>query len=275
MPLSARQPRGCIKLHCRPKLFVAEMVFFLENSLWIRRCPFSSCIVRLWLSVLVRICLPSCLCQVTVGCGEPRATQWRVIFSPTLAVMSTGASENNGPAVRRGVDFPLCIFCEKNKLHVENWSVGSPPTSRLTVPAEVPAGLLATQVYWPASTSWTPRIWSVPRFTSCSTKGAEPTSSSPGKKWDSSVTIYSPPCRWRVRCSFVVHQTGTLHVKRHFLHPGAMLLSHLHCFIFITIAVCPIFWAYIFLFYIVGILWTAKEKFDCTEKHVFSLCIWQ
>lgn len=69
---------------------------------------------------------------------------------------------------------------EKYKYYVENCSVASPPTTRLTVPEEVPAELLATQLYWPASTSCTPRMCSVPRCTSCSTKGAEPTSSSPG-----------------------------------------------------------------------------------------------
>lgn len=73
------------------------------------------------------------------------------------------------------VKFPLCTFWGKYKL-----CVVLPPTSRATVPAEVPAELLATQLYWPASTSWTPRMCRVPRWTSCSTKGAEPTSSSPG-----------------------------------------------------------------------------------------------
>lgn len=61
-------------------------------------------------------------------------------------------------------------------------SIYSPPTSRITVAEEVPAGFLATQLYSPASFSCTPRICSVPRCTSCSAKGTEPTCRSPEKK---------------------------------------------------------------------------------------------
>ncbi|TNN86544.1 hypothetical protein EYF80_003314 [Liparis tanakae] len=76
--------------------------------------------------------------QVTAGCGKPRAVQRRVIFSPTLAVTSTGASENNGPAVEGRREISVMWNTQV---------VVSPPTSRLTVPAEVPAELLATQLY--------------------------------------------------------------------------------------------------------------------------------
>lgn len=88
----------------------------MDNSPWIRRCPFSSCMV--WLSALVRICLPFGLRQVTVGCGEPQAVQGRVTFSPMLAVTSTGASENNGPTVEGGVSFCLRKFSVKYRVCV-------------------------------------------------------------------------------------------------------------------------------------------------------------
>lgn len=67
----------------------------------------------------------------------------------------------------------------------------SPPTSTLTVPEEVPAGLLATQLYWPASTSCTPRMCKVPRRSSCSTKGAEPTSSSPANTKQTKLLVFT------------------------------------------------------------------------------------
>lgn len=88
----------------------------MENSPWIRRCPFSSCTVLLWLPV--RICLPSCRCQVTVGWGEPRAVQGRLTFSPMLAITSTGASENNGPTVNRGESLTLYTFWRQRQLCV-------------------------------------------------------------------------------------------------------------------------------------------------------------
>ena len=42
-----------------------------------------------------------------------------------------------------------------------------------------------------------------------------------------------------------------------------------HCFTLFIFVV----YIYIYLFYIVGILWTAKEEFHCTEEHVFLPCM--
>lgn len=80
----------------------------METSPWIRRCPFSSCAILLWLPV--RICLPSWRCQVTVGCGEPRAEQRSVTFSPIWAIRSAGASENNGASVKARENLTLCTI---------------------------------------------------------------------------------------------------------------------------------------------------------------------
>lgn len=73
---------------------VAPRSSFTGTSPWIRRCPLSSCIILPWLPE--RMWPPSCLRQVTEGCGEPRAVHGRVTFSPMLAITSTGTWENNG-----------------------------------------------------------------------------------------------------------------------------------------------------------------------------------
>lgn len=73
----------------------------------------------------------------------------------------------------------LCIHLEGSFVWA-HWSADSPPTFRVTVPVAVPAGLLATQVYWPASTSCTPRMRRAPWGTSRPANGVEPTSNSPG-----------------------------------------------------------------------------------------------
>lgn len=98
----------------------------------------------------------------------------------------------------------LCIcFKLKTGFMWKHWSVVSPPTCRLTVPADVPAELLATQLYCPASTSCTSRMCKVPRCTSWSTKGAEPTSSSPGKrkKWKGWISRKTSPCSFELALS--------------------------------------------------------------------------
>lgn len=73
----------------------------------------------------------------------------------------------------------LCIHLEGSFVWARS-SADSPPTFRVTVPVAVPAELLATQVYWPASTSCTPRMRRVPWGTSRPANGVEPTSNSPG-----------------------------------------------------------------------------------------------